>query len=119
MKDYASRQRSPRKHLMGLGTVAVLHALMFWAISSGLAHKFVKIVKGPVEAVLLEETKPDIPPPPPPPDDTDDVVANNSSTLFSDEDMAWYNDIKKRSETHSIPVNDLKRWSDMERLMNA
>ena len=67
MKDYASRQRSPRKHLMGLGAVAVLHALMFWAISSGLAHTFVKIVKGPVEAVLLEETKPDIPPPPPPP----------------------------------------------------
>ncbi len=67
MKDYASRQRSPRKHLVGLGAVVVLHALLFWAINSGLAHKFVKIVKGPVEAVLLEETKPDIPPPPPPP----------------------------------------------------
>ena len=52
---------------MGLGAVIVLHALIFWAINSGLAHKFVKIVKGPVEAVLLEETKPDIPPPPPPP----------------------------------------------------
>ena len=67
MKDYASRQRSPRKHLVGLGAVVVLHGLLFWAINSGLAHKFVKIVKGPVEAVLLEETKPDIPPPPPPP----------------------------------------------------
>lgn len=52
---------------MGLGAVVVLHGLLFWAINSGLAHKFVKIVKGPVEAVLLEETKPDIPPPPPPP----------------------------------------------------
>jgi len=67
MKDYASRQRSPSKHLVGLGVVVVLHALLFWAISSGLAHKFVKIVKGPVEAVLLEDAKPDIPPPPPPP----------------------------------------------------
>jgi len=67
MKDYASRQRSPRKHLVGLGAVVVLHALLFWAINSGLAQKFVKIVKGPVEAVLLEDTKPDIPPPPPPP----------------------------------------------------
>jgi periplasmic protein TonB len=67
MKDYASRQRSPRKHLVGLGAVVVLHALLFWAISSGLAHKFVKIVKGPVEAVLLEDVKPDIAPPPPPP----------------------------------------------------
>ena len=67
MKDYASRQRSPRKHLVGLGAVVVLHALLFWAINSGLAQKFVKIVKGPVEAVLLEDTKPDITPPPPPP----------------------------------------------------
>jgi len=67
MKDYASRQRSPKKHLVGLGAVVVLHALLFWAINSGLAHKFVKIVKGPVEAVLLEDSKPDIPPPPPPP----------------------------------------------------
>jgi protein TonB len=45
----------------------VLHGLLFWAINSGLARKFVKVIKGPVEAVLLEETKPDIPPPPPPP----------------------------------------------------
>lgn len=67
MKDYASRQRSPKKHLVGLGAVVVLHGLLFWAINSGLAHKFVKIVKGPVEAVLLEDSKPDIPPPPPPP----------------------------------------------------
>ena len=67
MKDDASRQRSPRKHLVGLAVVVVLHALLFWAINSGLAHKFVKIVKAPVEAVLLEELKPPPPPPPPPP----------------------------------------------------
>ena len=67
MKDYAIRQQSPGKHLFGLGAVIFLHALLLWAINSGLAHKFVKVVKGPVEAVLLEETQPDIPPPPPPP----------------------------------------------------
>ena len=67
MNDYASRQRKPTKHLVGLGLVVVLHLLLFWAISSGLARSFVKKIKGPVEAVLLEETKPDIPPPPPPP----------------------------------------------------
>jgi protein TonB len=67
MIDYASRQRTPRKHLIGLTVVVVLHGLLFWAINSGLAHKFVKVIKGPVEAVLLEETKPEIPPPPPPP----------------------------------------------------
>jgi protein TonB len=52
---------------VGLAVVVVLHALLFWAINSGLAHKFVKIVKAPVEAVLLEELKPPPPPPPPPP----------------------------------------------------
>jgi protein TonB len=67
MIDYASRQRTPRKHIVGLAVVLVLHGLLFWAINSGLARKFVKVVSGPVEAVLLEETKPDIPPPPPPP----------------------------------------------------
>jgi len=67
MKDYASRQRASRKHVIGLTAVVVLHGLLFWAINSGLARKFVKVIKGPVEAVLLEETKPDIPPPPPPP----------------------------------------------------
>ena len=67
MVDYASRQRKPTKHLIGLGLVVVLHLLLFWAISSGLARAFVKKIQGPVEAVLLEDTKPDIPPPPPPP----------------------------------------------------
>jgi protein TonB len=67
MIDYASRQRTPRKHIVGFAVVVVLHGLLFWAINSGLARKFVKVIKGPVEAVLLEETKPDIPPPPPPP----------------------------------------------------
>jgi protein TonB len=67
MNDYANRQTSSRKHLSGLGAVVVLHGLLFWAINAGLAQKFVKIVKGPVEAVLLEESPPDIPPPPPPP----------------------------------------------------
>ncbi len=54
MIDYASRQRTPRKHLIGLTVVVVLHGLLFWAINSGLARKFVKVIKGPVEAVLLE-----------------------------------------------------------------
>ncbi len=67
MDDYASRQRKPSKHLLGFGLVVVLHLLLFWAINSGLARAFVKKIKGPVEAVLLEETKLDIQPPPPPP----------------------------------------------------
>jgi protein TonB len=67
MEDYASRQRKPTKHLVGLGLVVVLHLALLWAINSGLARAFVKKIKGPVEAVMLEEAKPDIPEPPPPP----------------------------------------------------
>ena len=70
MIDYASRQRASRNHVIGLTAVVVLHGLLFWAINSGLARKFVKVIKGPVEAVLLEETKPEIPPPTPPPPPT-------------------------------------------------
>lgn len=67
MSDYASRQRNPRKHAVGLTVVVLFHVLLAWAVNSGLAKKFVKVVRGPVEAQLLEEAKPDIPPPPPPP----------------------------------------------------
>jgi len=67
MKDYASQQRNPGKHMLGLALVVLLHILVFWAINSGLAKKFVKVIKGPVEAQLIEDVKPDIPPPPPPP----------------------------------------------------
>jgi periplasmic protein TonB len=92
MNDYASRQRAPTKHLVGFALVLALHVAIFWAINSGLARKFVKVIKGPVEAQLLEDVKPDIPPPPPPPPPTKtappppppayvppvDVVVNNA-----------------------------------------
>lgn len=67
MEDYASRQRAPTKHLLGIGLVIFLHLMIFWAVNSGLARKFVKVIKGPVEAQLIEDVKPDLPPPPPPP----------------------------------------------------
>lgn len=67
MKDYASQQRNPGKHLVGISVVIVLHVLVLWLINSGLARKFVKVIKGPVETELIEDAKPDIPPPPPPP----------------------------------------------------
>ena len=67
MKDCASQQRNPGKHWVGLSLVVLLHILVVWVINSGLARKFVKVIKGPVEAQLIEDAKPDIPPPPPPP----------------------------------------------------
>lgn len=65
--DYASQQRSPRKHVVGLTAVVLFHLLLIWVINSGLARQFVKVIKGPVETQLIEDVKPDIPPPPPPP----------------------------------------------------
>jgi protein TonB len=58
--SYAARQRSPRKHLTGVGLVVLLHVLLLWAISSGLAKKVVRLTENTVEAVLLT----DAPPPP-------------------------------------------------------
>ncbi|MEY2952110.1 MAG: hypothetical protein RLZZ401_197, partial [Pseudomonadota bacterium] len=64
--DYASLQRRPSRHLFGIGMVVLLHVLLVWAISSGLARKFVKAVKPPVETKLIEDVKIPLPPPPPP-----------------------------------------------------
>jgi protein TonB len=66
MKDYASLQRNPRKHVTGIAFVILFHLILLWVIQSGLGKKFVKVIKGPVEAQLIEDVKPDIPPPPPP-----------------------------------------------------
>jgi protein TonB len=63
--SYASRQRSPRKHLTGIGLVVLLHVLLLWAISSGLARNVVRMTENTVEAVLMTEAPP--PPPTPPP----------------------------------------------------
>jgi protein TonB len=67
MSNYSEKQSDPRRHLFGIVFVVVVHAFLFYAINSGLAHKFVKVIKGPVETKLIEDAKPDLPPPPPPP----------------------------------------------------
>lgn len=71
LSSYASRQRSPRKHLTGIGLVVLLHALLLWAISSGLARQVVRMTENTVEAVLMTEAPPTPTPqpktPPPPP----------------------------------------------------
>ena len=62
---YAARQRSPRKHLTGIGWVVLLHALLLWAISTGLARDVVQMTENTVEAVLMSEAPPPAPMPPP------------------------------------------------------
>jgi protein TonB len=68
--NYAERQRNPGKHLSGIMLVVVFHTILVYALVSGLARKVVEVVKGPLEAKLIEQVKPPPPPeeaPPPPP----------------------------------------------------
>ncbi len=67
---YAARQRTPRKHLTSLTLVLVLHGLLWWAISSGLAQHVVRITENTVEAVLMSEAPPPAPTPQTPPPKT-------------------------------------------------
>jgi protein TonB len=62
--DYASQQRNPGKHPVGLIVVAVGHVALGYALVNGLGHKIVEVIKAPIETKIIEEVKP--PPPPPP-----------------------------------------------------
>lgn len=68
--NYADQQRSPTKHLVGIGFVLVLHLFLAWAAVTGLARKAIDVVKEPFQTKIIEEVKPppppDTPPPPPP-----------------------------------------------------
>jgi len=67
--DFAQQQRNPARHLVGITIVVVAHVLAVYALVTGLSHKVVEIVRGPIETKLIEEFKkppPDQPPPPPP-----------------------------------------------------
>lgn len=63
--DFAQQQRDPKRHLIGIGAVVILHVLVVWALVSGLARKVVEVVKGPIEVKVIEEI---IKKPPPPPE---------------------------------------------------
>ena len=87
--DYASSQRGFRRHAKGIALVLVLHALLLWAIASGLARQVVKMADNTVEAVLLSDTPapaapPKAPPPkaptPPPPLPSTTAPANTTPT---------------------------------------
>lgn len=68
--DYAQQQRSPGRHVVGIGIVVLMHLLLGWALVSGLARQVVEVVIAPIETKIVEEVKPPPPPPenlPPPP----------------------------------------------------
>jgi len=62
--DYAQQQRTPGKHVVGIGIVLGLHLLLGWALVTGLAQRMIEVIKAPIETKIIEEVKP--PPPPPP-----------------------------------------------------
>jgi protein TonB len=65
--DFSRSADDPRRHLLGLGVVVLLHVLVIYALVNGLAQKVIDVVRTPVEVRLIDEITPALPPPPPPP----------------------------------------------------
>jgi protein TonB len=63
--DFRRQQRDPMRHMVGITFVVVLHALIIYALMTGLGRKIVEVIKKPLDAKIIEEIK--APPPPPPP----------------------------------------------------
>ena len=65
--DFARQQRDPTRHLLGITAVVLVHALVVYALMTGLGMKAIQIIKKPLTATIVEEIKAPPPPPPPPP----------------------------------------------------
>jgi len=58
---------SGSRRLTGFAIALGVHAVLFWALMSGLAKEIVQVVQAPLEVALLEEPAPIVAPPEPPP----------------------------------------------------
>jgi protein TonB len=67
MQDYASRQRQPQRHALGIALVVLLHLLLLWAIQSGLSRTVIQKAQVVVDVLLLAQDKPKPPEAPPAP----------------------------------------------------
>ena len=69
--NFSQRQADPRRHLTGISLVFLFHAIVVYALVTGLAKKVVEVVRAPIETKVIEEIKKLPPPPeivlPPPP----------------------------------------------------
>ncbi|HEX6706397.1 MAG TPA: energy transducer TonB [Albitalea sp.] len=69
--NFSKQQADPRRHMVGLSFVVVLHVAVVYALVSGLAKKVVDVVRAPIETKVIEEIRKPPPPPelvvPPPP----------------------------------------------------
>lgn len=68
--DFKQGGAKPARNFTGIALVVLLHALLIYALVTGLARKIVAVIQKPVETKIIEEFKP--PPPldklvPPPP----------------------------------------------------
>jgi len=57
--------QEPTRRLKGIVIVLAVHAVIGWALISGMARSGLNLLKKPLEAVVIQEVI--IPPPPPPP----------------------------------------------------
>lgn len=69
---YTDQQMSKGRGV-ALGVVIVIHILLGWAFSAGLAPKFVKTILKDIEVVEVEEPTPPEEEPPPPPPELDEI----------------------------------------------
>ncbi len=51
--DFSQRQADPRKHLAGITFVILFHALIVYALVTGLAKKVVEVVIAPIETKVI------------------------------------------------------------------
>jgi protein TonB len=65
--DFARQQRDPKRHLIGISVVVLIHALVIYALLTGIGTKVIQVIKKPLTATIIEEIKLPPPPPPPPP----------------------------------------------------
>ena len=61
--NFAQRQADPRRHIVGMTVVVLFHALVVYALVTGLAKRVVDVIRAPIETKVIEEIK--RPPPPP------------------------------------------------------
>lgn len=66
---YASShlQAARQRQLLGFAAVVLLHGLLFWALQSGLSRTVMQKIPTVVQALLLQEKRPEPPPLPPTP----------------------------------------------------
>ncbi|MDB6062857.1 MAG: hypothetical protein JWM78_2960 [Verrucomicrobiaceae bacterium] len=114
----------------GLGFVIVLHIVAIYFVASGLAHKAVESIAGPIETKVIEEAKPkqeELPPPPPklqtpppyvPPPDLD-VAIEAAPTTASHAIAAVSTTKPVAAPPPSAPVADVAPRFDAKSRANA